>query len=103
LKTRYQELSDELKTSNNNYKIACIRHYDGINKWINGSLTSVGDPIILQDVSYNQAFDDCDIDGYQFYVVVEGDDSYFNNNKIHPKRNNLHDKVVNQSVFKKKK
>jgi hypothetical protein len=91
LRKEYQDLSNEIKSksTHDNLKIACARHYSSINKWVAGSFTEIGNDVTLYDVTYNQAFDDCIIDGYEFYVVTDGKDGYFNAPKIHPKRNDL--------------
>jgi hypothetical protein len=107
LQKRYQDLSNDIKNNSknkDNVKIACARHYKNINKWVTGNFTKAGEHVILQDISYNHAFDDDDIDGYEFYVVVDGKETYFNNAKYHPKRNDLDNKrysidKIDKSIF----
>jgi hypothetical protein len=103
LQKEYQALSNQLKKdSKHNLRIACARHYAGINKWVAGSFTDVGDDVVLYDVSYNQAFDEDEIDGVEYYVVANGKEGYFDHPKIHPKKNDLarpNKLTIDKSVF----
>jgi hypothetical protein len=99
LRKEYQTLSDRLKVeSKHSLYIACAVHYNKINKWTAGQATKCGDTVELVDISYNQAFDDSDIDGAEIYVVT---DEGFNptNHMIHPKKNDL--QYATGSMFEK--
>jgi hypothetical protein len=100
LRKEYQALSDRLnKESVHSLYIACAVHYNKINKWTAGQATKCGQTVELVDISYNQAFDDSDIDGCEIYIVT---DDNFNptNNMIHPKKNDLH--YSSGSMFEKR-
>jgi hypothetical protein len=102
LRKQYQELSDNLNSqSKHNLSIACTVHYSGINKWCAGQFTNVGESVVITDVSYNQAFDDCDIDGVEFYCVTNDEHDPSEGKKLHPKKSGLN--YNNQkSMFTKK-
>jgi hypothetical protein len=99
LRKEYQALSDRLnKESVHSLYIACAVHYNKINKWTAGQATKCGQTVELVDISYNQAFDDSDIDGVEIYIVTDND---FNptNHMIHPKKSSL--EYPSGSMFEK--
>jgi hypothetical protein len=84
LQTLYQNVSDTLKNeSKHNFSIACAIHYEQINKWIAGQFTNCGEPVVITDIRYNQAFEVSDIDGVELYLIVN-DDGHPNPTTIHP-------------------
>lgn len=87
LKTEYQKISNEFKKeSKHDVKIACARHYKNIDKWVSGAFTEAGDDVVLYDVSYNQAYDDDDIDEIQYFAVVNGNEKFGNWKSLRPQK-----------------
>jgi len=110
IKKHYQEISNKYANIGVPVKIACARHYKNINKWISGTFTKAGDDIELfgdNDEYFGDLLDGDQVDGLEYYLVVDGDASYFEGPKIHPGKSNIkgHTSRINKEDFfgKKKK
>jgi hypothetical protein len=112
IKKHYQAISNKYANIGVPVKIACARHYKNINKWVPGTFTKAGDDVELYadgegENSFGNLLDGDQIDGLEYYLVVDGDASYFEGPKIHPGKSNIkgHTSRINKEDFfgKKKK
>lgn len=98
LQDQYQKISDELHAqSKHSLSIACAVHYEKINRWTAGQF---GDPVVVLDVSYNKAFEHCDIDGMELLLIVDNDEDP-NPSMIHPKKTHLEHEPSMFAKYKK--
>ncbi len=108
IKKEYQKISNKYAKIGIPINIACARHYKNINKWVHGTFTPAGDDVELYgdgegEDSFGNLLDGDKIDGVQYYVVVDGDDSFFNAPKIHPAIKDLkqNSNRITKDIFKK--
>ncbi len=108
IKKEYQEISNRYADIGIPIKIACARHYKNINKWVHGTFTPIGDDVELYgdgegEDSFGNLLEGDKIDGVEYYMVVDGDASFFDAPKIHPSKKDLKQSSnrITKAIFKK--
>jgi len=98
-----QKESNSLAKTNKGAQIGIAYHFKDANVWMPATMTTAGSPFEVFDITYNNAYEDDDIDAIYFTVIredVANPVKYLKPNTGNKAEKN--DKRVNKSLFDKK-